>query len=106
MDDPQAPLDLGLGRESPPPLAHRLEKNAWSWKLLVGMGHLRLRKWASWKDTLMGREVRGDGSGPGFSAQRRRVTKTLPKQTAYRKPSHSGADTAFALVAPGDPTYA
>jgi hypothetical protein len=28
VDDPQAAFDLGLGRESPPSLAHPLEKNA------------------------------------------------------------------------------
>jgi hypothetical protein len=102
VDDPQAAFDLGLGRESPSPFAHRLETNAWSWKSLVGMGHLqsengppaRTRSWAGrFEETVRA----------GFSAQRRRVTKTLPEQTAYRKPSHSGADIALAQSHPETP---
>ena len=40
VDDSHALSDLGFGGETPPPLAHRLEKNGWFWKLLDRMGHL------------------------------------------------------------------
>jgi hypothetical protein len=40
VDDSHASSDLCFGRESPPPFAHRLEKNGWLWKLLDRMGHL------------------------------------------------------------------
>jgi hypothetical protein len=43
VDDAQASPHLRLRRESPSPLAHRLEKNGWLWELLVDMGHFLLR---------------------------------------------------------------
>ncbi len=40
MDDSNPAFDLRLGGETLPPLAHRLEKNVWSSKCWVAMGHL------------------------------------------------------------------
>jgi hypothetical protein len=47
VDDSRASSDLRFGRESPPPFAHRLEKNDWLGKLLDRMGHLLLIKCVS-----------------------------------------------------------
>jgi hypothetical protein len=62
---PQAPLDLGLGREASPSFAHRLEKNAWSWKSLVNMGHLLLENGHPERTRECGGRFRGGAACPG-----------------------------------------
>jgi len=50
VDDSDTSFDFRLGRESLSPLAHRLEKNGWSWN----MRHLlRFKR----KDTIIGKKV-------------------------------------------------
>jgi hypothetical protein len=39
VDNPDAPFDLGFGRESSAAFAHRFEKNGSSSKLAVDMAH-------------------------------------------------------------------
>jgi hypothetical protein len=65
VDDSHSSSDLSFGRESPPPFAHRLEKNGWLWKLLDRMGHLLLIKYVS-----EGHRKRKNGSETGHSLLR------------------------------------
>ena len=90
MDDPQAAFDMGLGREFPPSLAHRLEKKRLLWKSLAGMVSL-----LSEMGLLQGHGRGWDGSGR-FAVNPWKKTKTLPGLTAYPKPSKPMADKVSA----------